>query len=145
MTRTEATEPATELARAEKATLLGGAGAILAAIAHATESTSAAWLACACLAVAAVMGLSAGWVWGLTPLRTAPAAQSAGLVGSLFTVLDDATSSAAAALRGGGRCSVMAVDGARIGVLFLELDRAGRVVAAATAERDWDVAGAVKV
>lgn len=145
MTTTEATEPATELTRAEKAALLGGAGGITAAAAHFTGSVMLTWLACGLLAVAAVMGLSAGWFVGLTPQRSAPAAPSAGLVGSrirfgghTFTVLDDATPSAAAALRGGGRCSVVGVDGrGGVGVLFLELDYAGRVVAAATEECDW--------
>nr|WP_046284147.1 hypothetical protein [Mycobacterium sp. UM_NZ2] len=147
MTTTEATE----LTRAETAALLGGAGAILAAIAHFTGNSTVALIAMACLGVAAVMGFSSGWSVGLTPQRSAPASAAAGLVGSriwfansVFTVLDDATPSAAAALRGGGRCSVMAVDGGgRTGVLFLELDPHGAVVAAATAELDWAAAQVV--
>ncbi|ULP45909.1 hypothetical protein [Mycolicibacter virginiensis] len=150
MTTTESTEAA-ELTRAEKAAVIAGAGGIAAGISHFTGNSTVAFIAMACLGVAAVMGFSAGWFVGLTPLRSAPAAPSAGLVGSrirfggsVFTVLDDATPSAAAALRGGGRCSVMAVDGGgRTGVLFLELDPHGAVVAAATAELDWAAAGAV--
>ena len=130
MTTTDDTE---SLTRAETAALLGGGGAIAAGIARFTDNTTLTWLACGLLAVAAVMGLSAGWFIGLTPRRTAPAAPSAGLVGSRirfgggeFTVLDDS------AVRGDGRrASVVAVDEAsQIGILFVGFSADGAVAEA---------------
>lgn len=147
-TTAETSEP---LARAEKAAAIAGVGIVAMLVGESAHVAPLMLVGGVATAIGAAMAMSAGWFVGLTPQGSAPAAPSAGLVGSrirfggsVFTVLDDATPSAAAALRGGGRCSVMAVDGGgRTGVLFLELDPHGAVVAAATAELDWAAAGAV--
>lgn len=136
------TNPSTPLTRAERAALLAGAGIVAMIAARFTDSTAADVAAIALLGVAALMGMSAGWFVGLTPrAAVAPASLVGARIGfgsAVFTVLDDSAPSAAAALRGGGRCSVVAVDATgRVGVLFVGMDRHGRVIEAATETRDW--------
>ncbi|PQM53736.1 hypothetical protein C5U48_02695 [Mycolicibacter virginiensis] len=103
------TDSATELTHAEKAALLGAAGGIAAGIAHFTGSAAATYVAIALLGVAAAVGFSSGWVWGLTPRAAAAPASLVGMRigfgGHRFTVLDDS------AVRGDGRrASVVAAD-----------------------------------
>ncbi|QZA09627.1 hypothetical protein K3U94_10615 [Mycolicibacter heraklionensis] len=105
------TETAAPLTRAETAALLGGAGGLCAGIAHFSGNGTLTWLAIALLGVAAAMGFSTGWVWGLVP--TAPAAAPASLVGmrvafggGVYTIIDASAPSVAAAQRGGGGAGV---------------------------------------
>ena len=141
---TTTAETSDPLTRAEKAALLGGAGSIAAAVAHFTGNTTAAFIACGLLAVAAVMGMAGGWFVGLTPTRTAEApAASAGLVGSriafaghTFTVLNDS-----AVRAHGRRASVVAADEAgNVGILFLGFGADGAVTEARIGDRPWSAA-----
>ncbi|MFL0278114.1 hypothetical protein [Mycobacterium sp. SMC-19] len=143
MTTTESASAS--LTRAEKAALLGGAGGILAGVAHFSGNSVVIWLAIALLAGGAAVGFSSGWVWGLTPQRSAPAAP-AGLVGSrivfgghTFTVLDDS------AVRGDGRrASVVAADEAgQLGALFVGFSADGRVAEARIGKGPWGAAAVV--
>ncbi|ULP48039.1 hypothetical protein [Mycolicibacter virginiensis] len=148
MTTTETSEP---LTRSEKAAVLAGVGFVallVGQLAGITQLTLAGGVA---VAVGAAMGMSAGWFVGLTPRPAAAPATLVGVrigfAGGVYTVIDDSAPSVTVAQRHGGRCTVMATDAAGRGVqlLFLELDRAGHVTAAATEECDWGVAGAVGV
>lgn len=99
---------------------------------------------------ATVAAFANGWVWGMPPRETRGQVNdriARGLVGTSIATRDGVVVVVDDPVSGGDRKrrSVKAVDEAgRLGLLFVELDRSGRVVAAALPGGQWAAAEAVR-